>query len=210
MRRPRLLLADNQTLVVEGLKRILEPEFDLVGTAENGHVLLATAERLRPDAILLEIFMPLLNGIDAVRRLRKIVPRAKIVFVTMHGDTAYIAAAFRAGASGYVLKRSAVKDLICAIREVLQGRLYITPLAGKNLLAPFLAAPALSAGELTARQREVLQLIAEGRSRKESASILGISVKTVEFHKARISRTLGIRTVAGMTRYAFEHGLIGQ
>jgi DNA-binding NarL/FixJ family response regulator len=213
MNRPRLLLADDHTLVLEGLKRLLEPEFDVVGIAEDGRALLAAAERLRPDVVLLDISMPLLNGVDAARQLKKMVPRTRIVFVTMHADPAYITGAFRAGASGYLLKRSAAKELVTAIREVLHGRIYVTPLIAKDFVMPVLEPASASAwfsGKLTGRQREVLQLIAEGRSRKETASLLGISVKTVEFHRAQISRALGLRSVAEMTRYALEHGLIGQ
>jgi DNA-binding NarL/FixJ family response regulator len=210
MRRPRLLLADDHTLVVEGLKKLLENDFELVGTAEDGRALLAKAEELKPDVVLLDISMPLLNGIDAARQLSRKAPRMKIIFLTMHADAAYVTAAFRAGASGYLLKRSAAGELVRAIREVLNGCYYVTPLVTKDVLKPLLTpGPARRQRfTLTVRQREVLQLVAEGRSMKEIASILHVSVKTVEFHKSRIAQVLGLRTTAEMTRYALENGII--
>jgi len=213
MKKPRLLLADDHTLVLEGLKKLLEAEFDLVGTAEDGRALLTAAQKLRPDLILLDISMPLLNGIDAARALRKTLPDSKVLFVTMHADPTYVTEAFHAGASGYLLKRSAARELTTAIHEVLKGRCYITPLVTRDVLQPLLRPPASRqrrSATLTDRQREVLQLVAEGRSIKEIASILHVSLKTVEFHKARICQTLGMRGTAELTKYALEHGLIGK
>ena len=211
MKRPRVLLADDHTLVVEGFRKLLEPEFDVVGAVEDGRTLLDVAPRLQPDVILLDISMPLLNGIDAARQLKKIVPHAKFIFVTMHADAAYVTEAFRAGGSGYLLKRSAATELIVAVREVLQGRFYVTPLVAKELVEPLTAMSRRKGASptLTLRQREVLQLIAEGRSNKEAAAILRVSVKAVEFHKSAIARRLGIRTTAELTKYAIEHGLVG-
>lgn len=207
MKRPRILLADDHTLVVEGFRRLLEAEFDVVGVVEDGRTLLTAAARLRPDVILLDISMPLLNGIDAARRLRKTQPEAKIIFVTMHADPAYVAEALREGAAGYVLKRSAATELVTAIRQALRGRSYVTPLVrGQGGPRP---RSRRRSTELTPRQREVLQLVAEGRAAKEIAAILHISVKTVEFHKSRIGEQLGVRTTAELTRYALEHGIIG-
>ena len=211
MTRPRLLLADDHTLVLEGFRKLLESDFDLVGTVEDGRALLAAAPRLRPDVILLDISMPLLNGIDAARQLRKTLPSAKIIFLTMHADPGYVTEAFRVGARGYLLKRSAASELVRAIHEVLNGRYYVTPLVTKGVLAPLLRPERkrrAASSPLTSRQREVLQLVAEGRSIKEIASILHVSVKTVEFHKSRIARELGVRTTAELTRYALEHGLL--
>jgi DNA-binding NarL/FixJ family response regulator len=213
MKKPRLLLADDHTLVLEGLKKLLEAEFELVGTAEDGRALLAAAQKLRPDLVLMDISMPLLNGIDAARALRKTLPQCKILFLTMHADPVYVTEAFQAGASGYLLKRSAARELTTAIHEVLKGRCYITPLVTRDVLQPLFGPTAgghRRSAALTDRQREVLQLVAEGRSIKEIASILHVSLKTVEFHKARISQALGIRGTAELTKYALEHGLIGE
>ena len=212
MMRPRVLLADDHTLVAEGLRRILEPECDVVGAVEDGRSLLAAAEELKPDIILLDISMPLLNGVEAARRLRDIVPGAKVIFVTMHADATYVAGAFRAGAAGYVLKRCASMELLTAVHEVLQGRAYVTPLIRKDILGELPSWPLGSgetAGELTERQREVVQLVAEGHPVKKIAAILNISRKTVAFHKANVMRRLGIRSTAELTKYALEHGISG-
>jgi len=209
--RPRLLLADDHTLLLEGIRLMLEPEFELAGTVEDGRALLAAAQKLKPDVILLDISMPILNGIDAARRLRKLLPSAKLIFLTMHADPDYVTEAFRAGARGYLLKRAAASELVTAIREVLKGHHYVSPLVTRNALELLMESskpgPKFS-DRLTPRQREVLQLVAEGRSRKEIAALLNISVKTVEFHKARLTRELNLRTPADYTRYAIEHGII--
>jgi DNA-binding NarL/FixJ family response regulator len=212
MKRPRVLLADDHTLVLEGLRKILEPECDVVGSVEDGRSLLAAAEQLKPDIILLDISMPLLNGVEAARRLRNAMPGAKVIFVTMHGDATYVAGAFRAGASGYVLKRCASLELLNAIHQVLSGRSYITPLIRKDILHELPGWPLGSgeaSAELTVRQREVVQLVAEGRPVKEIAAILNISSKTVAFHKANVMRRLGIHSTAELTKYALEHGISG-
>lgn len=209
MPKPRLLLADDHTLVLEGLCRLLDGEFEVVGAVENGRLLVEAAETLRPDVILLDISMPLLNGIDAARLLQASVPESKLLFVTMHADREYVREAFRAGASGYVLKRSAVSELASALREVLKGNRYITPLIPAEVLVDALDTPQENEGKLTMRQREVLQLVAEGHSAKEIAEVLKISVKTAEFHKAGIMDRLGLRTTAELTRYALAQGMIG-
>ena len=211
MKKPRLLLADDHTLVLEGLKKILEADFEPVGAVDNGRDLLRLAEELKPDVILLDISMPLLNGIDACKQLIKISPQAKVIFVTMHSDADYVAEAFRAGASGYLLKRSAASELVNAIHEVLKGRCYVTPLVTREALSPLLGSGQDNrklSSMLTSRQREVLQLVAEGRSVKEIATLLQISAKTVEFHKCALMERLDIHTTAELTRYAIEHGLI--
>jgi DNA-binding NarL/FixJ family response regulator len=211
MKKTRLLIADDHTLVVEGLNRILESEFDLAGSAENGRDLLRLAEELKPDVVLLDISMPLLNGIDTARQLLKTSPHIKVIFVTMHADSDYVAEAFRSGASGYLLKRSAASELVVAINEVMKGRYYVTPLVTREALSPLFGGPAEPrklATTLTSRQREVLQLVAEGRSVKEIASILKVSSKTVEFHKSALMDRLDIHTTAELTRYAISHGLI--
>ena len=207
----RLLLADDHTLLLEGIRLLLEPEYELVGSVEDGLALLAAAKTLKPDVILLDISMPLLNGIDAARRLRKIVPSARLIFVTMHADADFVLEAFRVGAMGYVLKRAAASELLTAIREVLKGNHYVSPLVTRNALELLVSIPKLRgkfSDRLTPRQREVLQLVAEGRSRKEIAAFLNISVKTVEFHKAALMRELNLATTADFTRYAIEHGII--
>ena len=211
MKKTRLLIADDHTLVLEGLKRILESDFDLVGMAENGRELLRLAEEFKPDVVLVDISMPLLNGIDAAKQLLKLTPQPKVIFVTMHADSDYVAEAFRAGASGYLLKRSAATELVTAIQEVMKGRYYVTPLVTREALSPLFGGapePRRLSSTLTSRQREVLQLVAEGRSVKEIASILQVSAKTVEFHKSALMDRLGIHTTAELTRYAIEHGVI--
>ena len=213
-RTPRVLLADDHTLVLEGIKKLLEPHFDLVGTVEDGRALLEAAKTLKPDVVLADISMPLLNGIDAARQLRKTLPDAKIIFLTMHSDPTYVAEAFRAGAAGYLLKRSAASELVFAIEEVLKGRFYVTPAVAKDVLGDVFGEneasrrkPPTEGRSLTPRQREVLQLVAEGKSIKEIATILDISIKTVEFHKSRIMEELDLHTTAELTKYAVAHGI---
>jgi len=211
MTKPRILLADDHTLFVEALQKVLEPEFTLVGSVGDGRALLDAAPRLAPDVILLDLSMPLLNGIDAAQLLRRLVPEVKIVFLSMHGDPTYVTEAFRAGASGYVLKRASAAELIQAIWAALHGQIYVSPLLAKGVLDPLLhqrTSPSSVHATLTLRQREVLQLVAEGRSLKEIASILCVSVKTVEFHKTRIAKQLGLYTKADLTKYAVTHGLV--
>ena len=210
MKRPRVLLADDHSLVLEGFRRILEDECDIVGTAEDGRALLEAATRLKPHVVLLDISMPLLNGIDATRQLKKSLPDVKIIFVTMHADPAYLNEAFKAGGSGYLLKRSAGSELIQAIHSVLGGNYFVTPLLTKGLVSTAIGdapMPARRRNVLTPRQREVLQLVAEGKAVKEIAQLLNISPKTVEFHKAQIMEQLDLRTTAELTKYAMAHGL---
>jgi len=195
-----LVVADDHVLVSEGISRLLEPDFNVVARVDNGRALLEAARTFRPDAILLDISMPLLNGIEAARQIRQTQPDVKLVFLSMHSDPDYVAEAFRAGASAYVLKRSAALELVQAIREVLKGNTYVTPLVSRAL-----EVSQVGNGPLTARQREVLRLVAEGYSAKQVASFLNISVKTAEFHKAGIMEKLGLRTTAELTRYALEH-----
>lgn len=211
MRRPRLLLADDHRLVLEGLGRLLEPEFEVVGAVEDGRALLAAARTLKPDVVLLDISMPLLNGIDAAHRLRKNCPASKLIFVTMHDARAYVKAAFEAGGSGYVLKRAALRELIVAIHEVLAGGTFVSPEIKTDpgkLRRKILHQPVSPIYLLTPRQREVLQLVAEGRPNKEIASSLGVSVKCVEYHKSALAKKLGVRGPAALTRHAASAGLI--
>jgi DNA-binding NarL/FixJ family response regulator len=213
--RGRLLLADDHSLMLEGLSRLLTQEFDIIGTATNGRTLLADAERLRPDVIVLDIGMPDMNGIEAARRLNKLVPESKIVFVTQQLDPAYVHAAFAAGGLGYVAKQSAGTELVHAIQLALSNRYYVTPLAGKEAAQSASMDPSrnpaeLFGGRLTPRQREVLQLVAEGKSTKQIASMLHISTKTVEFHRNSLMDELGVRTTAELTRYALSRGIVSQ
>ena len=205
----RLLLADDHRLVLDGICKLLENEPFTLHTVEDGRAVLAAAEQLRPDIILLDISMPHLNGIDAARRLKKIVPGAKIIFLTMHADQEYVREAIRAGASGYLLKRSAASELLTALREVSQGKSFISPqVTGALLDALERPQPKKRKHTLTQRQREVLQLVAEGHSNKEIADILDLSVKTVEYHKASLMKGLSLRSTAELTLYAIRHGLI--
>jgi len=168
-------------------------------------------EQLKPDVVLVDISMPQLNGIDATRQLLKTTPNTKVIFVTMHADADYVAEAFRVGAAGYLLKRSAASELVAAIQEVMKGRYYVTPLVTREALSPLFGGrtePNKLSSTLTPRQREVLQLVAEGRSVKEIAAILKVSAKTVEFHKSALMERLDIHTTAELTRYAIGHGLI--
>lgn len=207
--RPRVLLADDHTIVTEGLKSILDPEFELVGTVEDGRAMLVAAEELQPDVIVADITMPSLNGLDAVRQLKRKNERAKVVFLTMHSDADLATEAFRAGASGYLLKQSAGEELITAIHTVLQGRVYLTPLIQQEVLEAFMKAGSDKASvELTARQREVLQLVAEGRTMKEIASTLNVSTRTVESHKYDLMEKLGLQTTAELIQYAIKRGIV--
>ena len=212
MKRFRVLLADDHTLLLDGIRLMIEPEFELVDSVVDGHTLVETAKRLKPDLVLLDIAMPVLNGIDAAYELHKSLPSAKLIMVTMHADADYVTEAFRAGASGYVLKRSAGSELLNAMREVLKGNHYVSPLVTRNALELLIKSSKpegkFKKSSLTPRRRQILQLVAEGRSRKDIAGILNLSVKTIEFHKAAIARELNLRTHSDYTRYAIEHGII--
>ena len=213
MTKPRVLIADDHSIFTAGLRKLLEMDFDLVGEVEDGRALLEAAPRLRPDVILLDISMPLLNGLDATRHLRKIAPQSKIIFLTMHSNPAYATEAFTAGASGYLLKRSAASELPLAIEAALKGQCYLTPLIAGDVLTTVLPAARKKSTEsipptLTLRQREVLQLIGEGHGTKAIARLLKVSVKTVEFHKFRIMRELNLHSTAELVQHASSHGII--
>lgn len=211
MQRPRILLADDHTLVLEGLRKLLEEDFELVGTVEDGRTLLRAAQELEPDVVVLDISMPQLNGLDAARQIHKLVPTCKLIFLTMHADPHYAQKAFQSGASGYLLKRSAASELTQAIQAVMKDQFYVTPVIAKEFLTPFFmnsSRPSSSKDPLTPRQREVLQLVAEGKCTKDIATILNLSIKTVEFHKSHIMKELGLHTTAELTKYAIAHGLV--
>jgi len=208
--RPRLLMADDHTLVLEGISRLLENDFELVGTVEDGHALLRAAAQLRPDVILLDISMPLLNGIEACRQLVKLMPKTRVIFLTMHTDVVYVEEAFRAGGAGYLLKRSAASELTSAIDTVMHGKSNITPLINWKESTTRLRRTNKTASErLSPRQRAVLQLVAEGRTNKEIATLLHLSEKTVDFHKSSIKRELMLNSTAELTQFAIKHGIIG-
>jgi DNA-binding NarL/FixJ family response regulator len=210
MKKPRVLLADDHRVVAEGLRGLLEPQFAVVGIVGDGRELLTATKTLDPDVVVLDVSMPALNGIDAARVLRDAKSRAKIVFLTMHREVAYAARALEAGASGFVLKHSAPSELVTAIEEALKGRTYITPQIAGDLVEALrrgTPAGAEALDELTPRQREVLQLAAEGRSAKEIAAVLQISRRTAEFHKARLMETLGVQNTAELVQYAIRTGV---
>jgi len=201
-RRPRLLLADDHPLFLEGVRRLLEKTYDVVGTVADGKALIIAAQTLRPDVIVVDISMPEMNGLAAAQAIRKTVPGAKFIVLSVHSDQAYVSEAFRVGVRGYVSKRAAAAELLTAIKQVLEGRTYVTPLVASDT-----AGAAKVAKRLTLRQLEILRLVAEGYQNKEIAQLLKISVKTVEFHKTRIMSELDIHTPAGLTRYAIDHGI---
>jgi DNA-binding NarL/FixJ family response regulator len=214
MGRVRILLADDHALLLDGLCKLLENDFAIVGTVTNGRDLVTAAEKLQPEMILLDIAMPLLNGLDAARQLKQRGVRAKLVFVTMHTGTKYVLDALRVGAAGYVLKQSVAAELVDALHKVARGKLYITPLVRPDELTLRSAvnprASGRVCGQLTLRQREVLQLVAEGHAAKSIADLLGITCKTVEFHKGNMLRELGLRSSADLIRYAISQGLVGK
>lgn len=211
MKRPRILLADDHRMVAEGLKSLLAGEFELVGVVEDGRALVESANKLRPDVIVADITMPSLNGIDALAQLKKENPNVRVVFLTMHQDAVYARRCLEAGASGYVLKHSAPAELVLAIRAALEGKTFITPSLTGEVLQAMKQDPKKikdPVASLTPRQREILQLIAEGRSAKEIAVALGISPRTVEFHKYQMMESLHIRSSAELTHFAIKHGIV--
>ncbi len=209
MKKPRVLLADDHKIVLEGLRSLLSEEFDLVGFATNGRELMEMSAQLHPDVIVADISMPLLNGIDAALQIRQQGSDAKIVFLTMHRDQTYATRALDAGASGYVLKHAASDELVTAIQAALRGKTYVSKALQNPALEETLGRSGQKAVmDLTARQREVLQLIAEGKSAKEIATILGISPRTAETHKYKLMDELGLKTGADLVQYAIRHGLV--
>jgi len=209
MRRVRVLLADDHQIVAEGLRSLLETEFEIIGTVSDGRALVETARQLRPEVIVVDISMPLLNGIEATRQVKQVAPQTRVIVLTMHADATYATRAIEAGAAGYVLKHSATAELVTAIREALQDRAFVSPrIATAHLQVSIDRRPSEADPPLTPRQREVLQLLAEGHSAKEIAAILGISPRTAEFHKYRMMEMLKVQTGADLIRYAIRHGII--
>jgi len=205
--KPRVLLADDHTLLLEAFEKLLADTCEVVGTVSNGRDLVAAANSLRPDVIVVDVAMPLLNGLDAVRQIKKTQPDSRIIFLTMNEDPDLAAEAFRAGASGYVLKRSAASELLTAIREVAAHHSYVTPLVTEGLVGSMLHTVAASP-PLTLRQREILQLVAEGHSMKEAAAILHIAPRTVAFHKYQLMAQLHIKTTAELIQFAIAHHIV--
>jgi DNA-binding NarL/FixJ family response regulator len=209
--RPRLLLADDHAIVADGLRYLLEPEFDLIAVVGDGAALVETAHRLKPDVIVTDISMPRLSGIEAARRLKAAGSCSKVIFLTMHMDVEVAAEALRAGASGYVLKHSATHTLSHAIWEALKGRQFISPRISENVKLNVIASSQRrdgSAIRLTSREREVLQLVAEGHTIRVISDMLEITTRTVEFHKTNIMDKLGLRTTADLTQYAISNRII--
>lgn len=209
--RPRVLLADDHSLVLEGLAKLVMDDCDLVGKVEDGRALIQAAQQLEPDVIVLDISMPKMNGLEAGRQLKKLLPSIKLIFLTMHADPVYAKEAFHIGASGFLLKRSAASELSQAIHAAMKGQYYVTPAIAKDFLGSLtqqMPAAQVETNSLTPRQREVLQLIAEGHSTKEIAKILNVSPKTIEFHRTRIIRELDLHSTAELTRYAIAQGLV--
>jgi DNA-binding NarL/FixJ family response regulator len=211
LERPRVLLADDHRMVSEGLKHLLADDFELVGVVEDGRALVAAAKKLQPDAIVADISMPHLNGIEAMVHLKKDNPDVKVVFLTMHQEPAYARRALEAGAAGFVLKHSAPAELVMAIHAALKGQTFITPALASDVLRH--VQHEVRDGDdisqlLTRRQREILQLLAEGRSAKEIAATLAISARTVEFHKYQIMEAHGLHNNAELIHFAIKHGLV--
>ena len=210
-RKAKLLIADDHTLVAEVCRSFLEPEFEVVGIASNGRSLLALAAELKPDAVILDIAMPQLNGLDAGEQIKRMVPGTKLVFLTMNVAPEVAAEAFRRGASGYVVKTSAADELVRAIRRALKSESYLSPAITKETVEFLLRNGSLGQGEkrITARQTEVLQLLAEGMSMKQIAGVLNLKPGTVAFHKYRMMEILGLKTNAELLQYAVKHNLVG-
>ncbi|MGE0274280.1 MAG: response regulator [Nitrospiraceae bacterium] len=210
MHSARILLIDDHALVLEGMRQLLETEFTVVGTGDSGQALLEMAPRLAPDVVLLDVSMPGLNGFEAAQRLKQLVPSIKIIFVTMMTEPVYISEAFRRGAHGYVLKQCAAAELVSAIRVVLSNRRYVSPQVApevREIVEHQWMRPEGFTGRLTDRQVEVLRLLASGYAAKEIARSLKVSLKTVEFHKANITKKLGLKTASDLTKYAIAQGL---
>ncbi|MGC4097863.1 MAG: response regulator transcription factor [Nitrospira sp.] len=214
--KPTVLLADDHVLVAEGIKKLLEGEFNLIGIVPDGRALLTSIQERSPDVAVVDISLPLLNGLEASRQIRKMNPEIKIVILTMHSESSFVTEAFRIGVSGYVLKQSVGSELGLAIKEVLKHNTYVSPIIAQGLVDQAVNPKPVDnpddiggfAQELSPRQREVLQLVAEGKATKEVAAVLNVSVKTIEFHKTRIMKQLGLHTAADLTKYAISNGLI--
>lgn len=210
MRKTKVLLADDHAIVVEGLQRLLTPDFDLVGVARNGVEMIEACATAKPDVVVADVSMPLLNGIDALRKMRRQGDATRVVFLTMHPDVTSATRAIEAGASGYVLKHAASDELVTAIRDAVEGRTFVSPALRSPAVEERLIRGhgKMTEIELTPRQQEVLQLLAQGKSAKETGAILGISPRTAEAHKYKMMDDLGLTTTAELVHYAIRHGLV--
>jgi DNA-binding NarL/FixJ family response regulator len=205
----RVLIADDHLVVRQGLRTLLEREgFNVVGEADNGLVAARLAGELRPEVVVLDFAMPLLNGIETAKKIRQEFPKTKVILLTMYKEDQYILEALKAGASGYVLKAQAMTDLVQAIHEVRSGAIYLSPLISRTVVDAYLGKTELPSDPLSSRERQVLQLVAEGHSTKEIANVLGISVKTAESHRGRVMEKLNIHETANLARYAIRRGLV--
>jgi len=211
MNKTRILLADDHAILLDAFKKLLEPVYQVVGAVTDGRALIDQAVKVRPDIFLIDIAMPRLNGLDACERIKVLLPDARVIFLTMNEDSETAAEAIRRGASGYLIKKSAFSELIAAIQTVLRGGIYVTPSFSNGMTSLFVSQAKAAEGEarLTLRQREVLQLIAEGRSMKEAADLLNVTARTVAFHKYSIMEHMGIKTTAELVRRAVQLGLVG-
>jgi DNA-binding NarL/FixJ family response regulator len=210
-KRSRILIADDHNLVAELCKRLLETEFDVVGTVRDGRALVRTASELKPDVIVVDIAMPILNGLDAGRQVKEMLPAVKLVYVTMNPDAEVAGEAFRRGASGYLLKTCAAAELVHAVREVLRGKSYVSPGMSRDAIDCFLWQNKKLVKEderLTERQREVLQLLAEGKVMKEVGGVLNMSTRTVAYHKYRMMEVLGAKSTAELVKYAIRNHMV--
>jgi len=205
----RVLLADNHALVRQGVKSLLERDgFQITGEAADGREMLHLAQKLQFDVAIIDISMPVLNGIDAARELRKSSPKIKIILLTRHDEDQYVTEALQAGVKGYVLKSQVASDLVKAIQQVCRGEVYLSPSVSGAVVGAYLSKTQLSADPLTSRERQVLQLVGEGKSSKEVATLLGISIKTAESHRSRLMQKLDIHETASLVRYAIRPGLV--
>ena len=210
MPKPRLILADDHTIIVEAFRKLLEPEYEIVAAVSDGRALLETAPKIKPDVIVVDIGMPLMNGLEAGVRLRELMPTAKVIFLTMNEDPDLAVEAMLCGASGYLLKSSAASELTHAIQKALKGQTYVTPQIARGMQKSFIKNPqaTMHAKNLTPRQREVVQLLAEGRSMKEVASVLNVTPRTVAFHKYRVMEELNLKTSADLIQFAIKSRIL--
>jgi DNA-binding NarL/FixJ family response regulator len=208
--RPRIMLADDHTILLEAFRKLLEPRFEVVGMVSDGRALLDAAPNLKPDVIVVDVGMPLMNGLEAGLRLKEMMPSAKIIFLTMNDDPDLAVNAMRSGASGYLLKRSAAAELIHAIHLALKGKSYVTPQIARGMEKAFINNPNPKdrAKALTPRQREVVQLLAEGKSMKEVASVLNVTPRTVAFHKYRVMEELNLQSTAELVQFAMKSRIL--
>ena len=205
----RVVMADDHVLVRQGLKSLLEREgLQVVGETSDGQEVISLVEKLLPDVAIIDISMPILNGIDAARELKRVAPKTRTILLTRHDEDEYVTQALRAGAKGYVLKNQAASDLIHAIKSVCSGQVYLSPGMSSVVVDAYLSKTELPPDPITSRERAVLQLIAEGKSTKDIATLLGISVKTADSHRSRLMRKLDIHEVATLVRYAIRKGVV--